>query len=175
MLWKMRQGWNKCLKWGAPAAKMFKSMREFYTAKQYLEDATVSLVRVWINSVKRSSAFCNVRPFGKNFCSNSQAFLSRESQAYQNRPGKFFWPNQSIKFFESLQCNWLSHRCIQGLGGHFPQLLEHIVVWCLERRYPKQNSAIRQNFGNKDNFQHICKQLYLYFCFGSTHVFLLCH
>ena len=28
-----------------------------------------------------------------------------------------------------------------------------------------------QNFGSKDDFQHFCKQLYLYFCFGSTHVF----
>jgi len=31
-----------------------------------------------------------------------------------------------------------------------------------------------QNFGSKDEFQHFCKQLYFYFCFGSTHVFLLC-
>jgi len=29
------------------------------------------------------------------------------------------------------------------------------------------------NFGSKDNFQHFCKKLYLYFCFVSTHVFLL--
>jgi len=28
-----------------------------------------------------------------------------------------------------------------------------------------------QNFRSKDDFQHFCKQLYLYFCFGSTHVF----
>jgi len=28
-----------------------------------------------------------------------------------------------------------------------------------------------QNVGNKGNFQHFCKH---YFCFGSTHVFLLC-
>ena len=28
-----------------------------------------------------------------------------------------------------------------------------------------------QHFGCKDNFQHFCKQLYLYFSFGSTHVF----
>jgi len=27
---------------------------------------------------------------------------------------------------------------------------------------------------SKEDFQHFCKQLYLYFCFGSTHVFLLC-
>jgi len=26
-------------------------------------------------------------------------------------------------------------------GGHSPQLLEHIVVLCFERRYPKQNSV----------------------------------
>ena len=25
-----------------------------------------------------------------------------------------------------------------------------------------------QNFGSKDNFQYFCKQLYLYFCFGSS-------
>ena len=31
-----------------------------------------------------------------------------------------------------------------------------------------------QNLGSKDNFQHFCKQVYLYFCFGSTHVFVLC-
>jgi len=31
-----------------------------------------------------------------------------------------------------------------------------------------------QNFGSKENFQYFCKQLYLYFCFGSTHVFVLC-
>ena len=30
------------------------------------------------------------------------------------------------------------------------------------------------DFGSKENFQHLCKQLHLYFCFGSTHVFLLC-
>jgi len=28
-----------------------------------------------------------------------------------------------------------------------------------------------QNFGSKDNFHHFCKQLYLFFCFGSAHVF----
>jgi len=28
-----------------------------------------------------------------------------------------------------------------------------------------------QNFRSKDDFQHFYKQLYLYFCFGSTHVF----
>jgi len=28
-----------------------------------------------------------------------------------------------------------------------------------------------QNFGSKDNFQHFCKHLYLYFWFGSRHVF----
>jgi len=28
-----------------------------------------------------------------------------------------------------------------------------------------------QNFGNKDHFQHFCKQLYTYFRFVSTHVF----
>jgi len=27
-----------------------------------------------------------------------------------------------------------------------------------------------QNFGSKENLQYFCKQLYLYFCFGSTHV-----
>jgi len=32
-----------------------------------------------------------------------------------------------------------------------------------------------QNFGSKDNFQHFCKQLCLYFCFDSTHVFSPCH
>jgi len=32
-----------------------------------------------------------------------------------------------------------------------------------------------QNFGSKDNFLHFCKQLYLYFCFDSSHVFLQCH
>ena len=28
-----------------------------------------------------------------------------------------------------------------------------------------------QSFGSKNDFQNFCKQLYLYFCFGSTHVF----
>ena len=28
-----------------------------------------------------------------------------------------------------------------------------------------------QNIGSKDDFQHFCKHLNLYFCFGSTHVF----
>ena len=28
-----------------------------------------------------------------------------------------------------------------------------------------------QNFGTKDSVQHFCKQSYLHFCFGSTHVF----
>ena len=30
-----------------------------------------------------------------------------------------------------------------------------------------------QNFGSKDTFQHFSKQLYLNFCFGSTHVFTM--
>jgi len=30
-----------------------------------------------------------------------------------------------------------------------------------------------QKYVSKDNFQHFYKQLYLYFCFGSTHFFTL--
>ena len=31
--------------------------------------------------------------------------------------------------------------------------------------------VIPQSFGSWDDFQHFCRQLYLYICFGSTHVF----
>jgi len=31
-----------------------------------------------------------------------------------------------------------------------------------------------QNFGSKDNFQRFCKRYICIFCFGSTHIFLLC-
>jgi len=42
----------------------------------------------------------------------------------------------------------------------------------LKRLKPRApNFGAHQNFGSKDNFQHFCKQLYLYFCFGSKHVF----
>ena len=39
----------------------------------------------------------------------------------------------------------------------------------LKPRAPNFGGA--QNFRSKDDFQHFCKQLYLYFCFGSMHVF----
>ena len=36
------------------------------------------------------------------------------------------------------------------------------------------NLGAPQTFGSKENFQHFAKELHLYFCFGSTNVFLLC-
>jgi len=30
-----------------------------------------------------------------------------------------------------------------GLRGHAPQILENLVIWCIERRFFKQNSVIR--------------------------------
>jgi len=42
----------------------------------------------------------------------------------------------------------------------------------LKRLKPRDPDFVGpQNFRSKDDFQHFCKQLYLYFCFGSTQVF----
>jgi len=59
----------------------------------------------------------------------------------------------------------------RALGPWFP--IRHGFASRLRR--PRAPDFGRpQNFGSKDNFQHFCKQLYLYYCFGSTHVFSLC-
>jgi len=44
-----------------------------------------------------------------------------------------------------------------------------IMLKRLKPRAP--DGGCPQNFESKDNCQHFCKQLHLYFCFGSTHVF----
>jgi len=59
----------------------------------------------------------------------------------------------------------------RALGPWFP--IRHGFASRLKR--PRAPDFGRpQNFGSKDNFQHFCKQLYLYYCFGLTHVFSLC-
>jgi len=47
--------------------------------------------------------------------------------------------------FLSVGLNLNHRRSQEGLGFHGPhKVLEYIVILCLERRYPKQNSVIRQ-------------------------------
>jgi len=67
-----------------------------------------------------------------------------------------------------------------------PQRRFHTFFWCgTGSVLPRRRFTIRlkrlkprspdfwgpRNFGIQDNFQHFCKQLHLYFCFDSKHVF----
>jgi len=60
-------------------------------------------------------------------------------------------------------------------GGNCPRIMRGFTIR-LKRLNPRVHDFERpQNFGSEDDFQHFCRQLCLYFCFGSSHVVLLCH